>query len=1130
MKRSILIFGISLVAAGVARSQTDGTIVTGISNHAQVRDASAVLEAYSDNQGFLTPRLTLVQRNAIASPATGLLIFQTDNTPGYYYNSGTPGSPVWERVVVSSGSLSGSGAATRVAFWSGATALSSNANLFWDNTNSRLGLSNATPGSPLHVGSTGWSANQIHFSSGWGAGGYHATIGSGYTGITAGGIMLGAPHAPYRSGFGAKVRYASDQSATAAWDFGINAEAGGALDRFDLNRNNVNLVSVLNNGNMGIGNDSPTRKLLVNGAIKLAYGHQIYFGENVTANGKIGVNFHTDADAGYWIGKPAGAWTQPLYVAFYTGIRIGANTAYGGTRFFNSSNMATQTMSTGDGDNHTRINYNLYAPILYDINDAAYYVDPNGTSNMNVFTRGTLARSSLNALQNNSPVTTRSVQGDEYRNGSMGWGQVDFNVMTNWGSGFIDSWSNPANAPGGSSHYTGLQSMHSTSQNSLNFYGFQFVTAGEAVNRYFLRNSWNVPRPWVEMIHTGNLSGNSILNQWGGNQSANFHISGSGRAGADLRAPIFYDDNNTGYYTDPNGVSNVAGITTSVNYNTFHTWTNLPNHAGVYSSNHNGAHFYPNDGSHGSWRITGSRNGWGGVEFPSGAGNISLMVNTGGWGGMTTGEHANSYGWLWRFEHQTLYASRIVDMDDGNFYMDPNSTSRMSSIYADGNMLNWPGYNGLAQGYGHYVWPGRNDGSGAAWQQSWYLASHSSYGLYTNTGLNFQGTLYAQGNTVIDAGGGWHRSYGSTGWFNGTYSGGWYMNGASHVLGYNNKTVRNDRGGYPAAAWYGDTYANGYWATETQSPGDYWYANYNRGYVYSTTYGYLSTRKSKKDIRKFTEDDYASALAFMDSLNLHYYVNRSDHMNTTRVGFIAEETPGNLTVPGKLGVLYGELGIYNTGAIRALKKKVEHLERQPKVFRDFGSGGSSSLRFWVDFSPDFQKSVGSALPAVILTSSKAEVVMSVSDVTNQGFWVDASVADGSRFSWIAMARVDAAEERSLEPGYSQQFASMLESAEYDAANRRLPMFSEKTDVYGDPTPAQLVRTEAAEPISVEKTVLVAPFHDAKGVTTVPENAQGPAVLPTVVHSNVPLAKNVPMQVPTSKNGLSETISVPVDPK
>jgi hypothetical protein len=46
--------------------------------------ASAVLQATSTTQGFLPPRMTQVQRNAIASPAIGLEIYQTDATEGKY--------------------------------------------------------------------------------------------------------------------------------------------------------------------------------------------------------------------------------------------------------------------------------------------------------------------------------------------------------------------------------------------------------------------------------------------------------------------------------------------------------------------------------------------------------------------------------------------------------------------------------------------------------------------------------------------------------------------------------------------------------------------------------------------------------------------------------------------------------------------------------------------------------------------------------------------------------------------------------------------------------------------------------------------------------------------------------------
>jgi len=51
-------------------------------------DASASLEISSTTAGVLIPRMTQVQRNTIASPATGLLIYQTNNAPGFYYYNG----------------------------------------------------------------------------------------------------------------------------------------------------------------------------------------------------------------------------------------------------------------------------------------------------------------------------------------------------------------------------------------------------------------------------------------------------------------------------------------------------------------------------------------------------------------------------------------------------------------------------------------------------------------------------------------------------------------------------------------------------------------------------------------------------------------------------------------------------------------------------------------------------------------------------------------------------------------------------------------------------------------------------------------------------------------------------------
>ena len=52
-------------------------------------NASALFEMVSTSKGLLMPRMTKAQRDAIASPAAGLLIYQTDNTPAFYFYNGS---------------------------------------------------------------------------------------------------------------------------------------------------------------------------------------------------------------------------------------------------------------------------------------------------------------------------------------------------------------------------------------------------------------------------------------------------------------------------------------------------------------------------------------------------------------------------------------------------------------------------------------------------------------------------------------------------------------------------------------------------------------------------------------------------------------------------------------------------------------------------------------------------------------------------------------------------------------------------------------------------------------------------------------------------------------------------------
>ena len=58
----------------------------GINSTGATPDPSAMLDVSSTTGGVLVPRMTSAQRNAIASPATGLIVFDTNTASFYYYD------------------------------------------------------------------------------------------------------------------------------------------------------------------------------------------------------------------------------------------------------------------------------------------------------------------------------------------------------------------------------------------------------------------------------------------------------------------------------------------------------------------------------------------------------------------------------------------------------------------------------------------------------------------------------------------------------------------------------------------------------------------------------------------------------------------------------------------------------------------------------------------------------------------------------------------------------------------------------------------------------------------------------------------------------------------------------------
>ncbi|HEY8897609.1 MAG TPA: tail fiber domain-containing protein [Niastella sp.] len=83
-----------------------------INTDGSTADASAILDVKSTSKGMLIPRMTTAQRTGIATPATGLLVFDTDTNAFWYYTGSA-----WTKLDISSWSTTGnSGTASGTNF------------------------------------------------------------------------------------------------------------------------------------------------------------------------------------------------------------------------------------------------------------------------------------------------------------------------------------------------------------------------------------------------------------------------------------------------------------------------------------------------------------------------------------------------------------------------------------------------------------------------------------------------------------------------------------------------------------------------------------------------------------------------------------------------------------------------------------------------------------------------------------------------------------------------------------------------------------------------------------------------------------------------------------------------------
>lgn len=156
---------------------------------------------------------------------------------------------------------------------------------------------------------------------------------------------------------------------------------------------------------------------------------------------------------------------------------------------------------------------------------------------------------------------------------------------------------------------------------------------------------------------------------------------------------VAYAGSVNGYSVSTGGSANTIPTRNGSGYLSPANWIQFDGFYGIYSGN-NSAHFYPNNGSYGSWKVLGSRNGWEGIEFSSGN---TLMMNTN-----SLGIHHNSYGWTIYWSNGTLYCYKnangggtgatVLDSSNYTSYVAPVSATSGSAPYYAARA--WVNFNG----------------------------------------------------------------------------------------------------------------------------------------------------------------------------------------------------------------------------------------------------------------------------------------------------------------------------------------------------------------------------------------------------------------------------------------------------
>lgn len=312
---------------------------TGISSTGAAPDASAMLDVISTTSGFLTPRMTVAQKSAISTPATGLLIYQTDGTAGFYYYNGT----TWVLIAASTGSGFIENRTVDNNFASGQSAsfdITGNAEISGTlEVNGNIGVGTTTTNNRMQFDSDN-SSEAMQWNT------------SAYVGANTWGTRI------FKSDIGGGIPLKFQTQSSSTWYEGVDLDHGQDNTHPSL-KTYYNTQLAVTSGNVGIGVTGPTEKLSVAGNIFMTGTRSEIYG----------------TDRNHMIvfrGDQAGAVANET--SYY---QYGGTLAAGlGHRFFTGGVAASQTEKMRIADDGVYVSGNLGIGTLpgarLDVNGGAY--------------------------------------------------------------------------------------------------------------------------------------------------------------------------------------------------------------------------------------------------------------------------------------------------------------------------------------------------------------------------------------------------------------------------------------------------------------------------------------------------------------------------------------------------------------------------------------------------------------------------------------------------------------------------------------------------------------------------------------------------------------------------------------